>query len=649
MKTTRGKKMLNPLVILLLLGVLALILACPGQGSPGKVSDFGKYQGYTEKVYDGYKRLSDYMALSDGTQLAYDLILPTKNGLPADKPLPTLFHYTGYGRAWTVYDKNGNNSLAKLVSFSWDMKLALRVRSRLAPNGNVLDPLWRTKWLEPLVKSGYAVVVVERPGTGASFGRFDDRPEAWAREIDELLNWVAAQPWCDGNIGMYGDSWHAQVQFIAATTGNPHLKAILPATTWMDNYSVMFPGGVLNKAFAERYAGANEGFDAMATPVDRDKEGTLLAQVRAERGRAALTEGAESVTGAEFRDALTPGGENYWIDHMALYPFIERINRSGVPAYLINGWYDLYARDNFLIYANLTVPKRLLVRPTDHSNINAPAPDIDYAAEAQRWFDYWLKGIDNGIMREPPIHYYMQGVGKQVAWDSAEVWPPTKAEMKRYYFGAGQVGVQASINNGTLVPSSPTSSHAVDSFTVDYTTTTGNKSRWTALAEPHQYPNLRSNDARALTYTTLPLDAVVRVIGHPVVHVWLGTSAPDLDVFAYLEKVDRNGNSTYITEGNLRASRRSLNPAPFDNLGLPWHNYYESEVKLIPAGEPIELVFDLLPTAYEFSEGDRIRITITFADADNFDTPILNPVPDVQLFRNASYPSYVEIPIVQDP
>ena len=100
---------------------------------------------------------------------------------------------------------------------------------------------------------------------------------------------------------------------------------------------------------------------------------------------------------------------------------MDRINRSGVPVYLINGWYDIYARDNFLIYANLTVPKRLLVRPTDHAGIESPGPDIDYGAEAHRWFDYWLKGIDNGIMDEPPIHYYLQGADKAQAWQSTGV------------------------------------------------------------------------------------------------------------------------------------------------------------------------------------------------------------------------------------
>jgi putative CocE/NonD family hydrolase len=158
---------------------------------------------------------------------------------------------------------------------------------------------------------------------------------------------------------------------------------------------------------------------------------------------------------------------------------------------------------------------------------------------------------------------------------------------------------------------------------------------------------MRANDAKALTYTTPPLDAAVQVVGHPVAHVWLRSDAPDLDVFAYLEAVDRNGNSTYVTQGNLRASHRALSQAPFDNLGLPWHNHFQSELQPIAAGEPVELVFDLLPTAYQFAQGTQIRVTIAFADADNFATPILSPAPTLQLLRNSSQASYVDIPVVR--
>jgi uncharacterized protein len=645
MNKSFGMKVLIPLAAIFLLSTFAT--ACQGKAQQEKISEFGKYQGYSEETYDGSKKTSDYLTLSDGTRLAYDLFLPTKDNVPADKPLPVLFKYTPYDRAWTVIDENGNFNLA-VFNMPWYYEPMVRFRALVMPHGRgkIWDALFRTKWLGDMLKSGYVVIVVDRPGTGASFGKLNGDPVVVANEVDQILNWIAAQAWCDGNIGMFGDSIQAQIQFKAASTGNPYLKAILPATTWMDNYSaVMFPGGILDTAFAKFYGPANELFDKMATPVDQDKDGTLLAQARAEReNTSALSAGMALLEGIPFRDSLNSDGKEAWIDYETLYPLLEKINRSGTPVYLINGWYDIYARDNFLIYKNLTVPKRLLVRPTDHSEIEAPGSDVDYGAEAHRWFDYWLKGIDNGIMDEPPIHYYLQGMDK--TYQNTDVWPLSNQEISRYYFGVGESNNKISTNNGALVLSSPVDTNSFDQYIIDYTTTTGNMPLWSGLAVSHKYSNMRNNDAKALTYTTPSLESAITVVGHPIAHIWLIADVSDLDVFVYLEEVDANGNSTYITEGQLRASHRAVDLPPFENFGLPWRNHFETEIQPIPKGEPFELVFDLRPTAWQFSSGKQIRITVAFADAGNFDTPVLDPAPTLQVLRDDGHPSCVELPVV---
>jgi putative CocE/NonD family hydrolase len=646
-------KMLFLKVVFAILAIFVLVLVVVAikqrKANPRVVSEFGKYQGYSEAIYDGRQRLSDFLTLSDGTRLAYDLFLPMKKGVPASQPLPALFKYTPYGRAWTIFDKEGKPILCELYPVSY-CELMLRLRAWVMPHGSgrIKDAVSRTEWLGEMLKYGYAVIVVDRPGTGASFGKFNGDPEIVAGETDEILNWIADQPWSNGNIGMFGDSIQAQIQFRAASTGNPHLKAILPATTWMDNYSaVMFPGGILDQAMASFYAKANTVFDAMATPVDQDKEGALLVQARAERqNTSALAAGVQSFEGLPFRDMLMQDGQEMWLTQQTLYPLLDKINRSGVAVYLINGWYDIYARDNFLIYNNLTVPKRLLVRPTDHAGIESPGSDIDFAAEAHRWFDYWLKGIDNGIMDETPIHYYLQGVNKARAWQDSNVWPLSSQKLVRYYLEAGEGGTGNSVNDGGLSVSSPTDSQAFDAYTIDYTTTTGKNPLWTGLAVSHKYPNLRSNDAKALTYTTLPLEAAITIVGHPIVRVWLSTDAPDLDAFIYLEEVDLTGHSTYITEGELRASHRQLSQAPFDSFGLPWFNHFQSELAPISADEPFELVFDLRPTAWQFSQGKQICITMAFADSGNFDTPVLDPAPTLRLLRDVAHASYIDLPIL---
>ncbi len=611
------------------------------------ISEFGKYQGYSEPAYDGSKRTSDYLTLSDGTRLAYDLIIPTKKGIPADQPLPVLFKYTPYGRTWTIFDKNGKFLLGDFVDIP--SKVMARIRYWImGDQGRFMGPLWRDKWLKSVVKHGYIVVSVDRPGTGASFtSPTPGNMETAAKFENEIINWIAAQSWSDGNVAMYGDSQQAMVQFAAASTGNPHLKAILPAASDIEIYNaVEYPGGVFNRAFANLYSGAVPLLDNLATPVDSDPDGVLLAQALDERHHAiGLQNASEIASQCPFLDSTSTAGINPW-NAMNLYPFIDRINRSNTAVYMTVGWYDIFTADMFYWYNNLSVPKRLTVRPTDHSQVSTNGSDLDYGTEALRWLDYWLKGIDNGIMDEPPIHYYVQDGPKKDTWQTSDQWPLRTQKLTAYYFGLGKSGSIASVNDGSLMLVPPVAASASDNYKVDYTTTTGTKSRWGAVEEAHKYPDLRTHDASALTYTTPPLDADVQLTGHPVVHVWLTTAAPDLDVFVYLEEVDSSGKSTYLTEGDLRASHRKLGQVPFNNFGLPYQSHLQADQEPIPAGEPFELTFSLLPTSYQFHPGNRIRITVTFADAGNFDTPILDPAPTLQMLRDATHPSFVELPII---
>ena len=610
------------------------------------ISVFGKYQGYSNAIYDGSKRASDYLTLSDGTRLAYDLIIPTRKGVPADKPLPTLFKYTPYGRTWTIFDKNGKFQLGDFVDFPTQIMARIRLLI-MGDKGRIMDPLWRDKWLDPVVSTGYIVVSVDRPGTGASFASpTPGSMETAAQFENEIIDWIATQPWSDGGVAMYGDSQQAMVQFAAAATGNPHLKAILPSASDIEIYqAVEYPGGVFNKAFASAYA-VVPMLDKLATPVDSDPNRVLLAQARASRKNMVNIQNANDVTlQAPFLDSTTSDGLNPW-KTMDLYPFIDRINQSHTAIYMTVGWYDIFTADMFYWYNNLSVPKRLTVRPTDHSQISGNLADLNYSTEALRWLDYWLKGIDNGIKDEPPIHYYLQKGPKNGIWQTSNQWPLASQKSIAYYFGPGKSGSVASVNDGSLAPAAPTAASASDAYTVDYTTTTGTKPRWVAVDVTHLYPDLRTHDIKSLTYTTPTLGSDVEVSGHPVVHLWLTTASPDLDVFVYLEEVATNSKSTYLTEGDLRASHRKLSQAPFNNFGLPYQSHFQTDLEPIPAGEPFELVFSLLPTSYQFHAGSRIRITVAFADAGNFDTPVLDPAPTLQLLREIDHPSYVELPVI---
>jgi putative CocE/NonD family hydrolase len=641
-KTWCAENALLLAVVILLVGSLG---SREGHARGGKVSELGRYQGYSEAAYDGARRSSEYLTLSNGVRLAYDLILPARKGTPAAGPLPVLFKYTPYLRTFTVFDGGGRNIIADLVGLGLKERAMLRIRYWVSGQGRLMDPLFRTPWLRDMIKHGYAVIVVERPGTGASFGTWDASHEPGGREASEIIDWIASQPWCDGHIGMFGDSLQAMIQMAAAATGNPHLKAIFPASAPMEMYdAVMYPGGVYNKAFGEFFQWSTAFLQSDAiTPVDSDRDGAMLAQARRERSRT-LPETTRMALEAPFRDSPIRG-HRIWLENSALYPFIDRINRWGIPVCMTNGWYDLFTRDMFFWYANLTVPKRLIVRPVDHSEVEKDRSDLDYGAEARRWFDRWLKGIDNGIMTEPPIHYRVLGAPQKAAWRTCDAWPPKSTRPVRLHLvGAGKGGAGRG-GEGLLSTDPPPAPEAFDSRTVEYTATTGRRSRWSSVNWPHNYPDMHANDGKALAYTTPPLGNDVEVTGHPVARLWLATEAPDLDVFVYLEQVDGGGRSVYITEGVLRASHRNLSRAPFDNLGLPFHAHLEGDLEPIPSHKPVELTIALLPTSWRFPKGSRMRIAVAFSDADNFETPRMDPPPVVRLLGDRNHPSSVEIPV----
>jgi putative CocE/NonD family hydrolase len=646
-----GDNMKNIIPILSFVTIALGLTAACNRSPRKKVSQFGQYQGYSQALYDGYQRSSQYLMLGDGTRLAYDLYLPIKNGAPAVKPLPTLFKYTPYLRTFTIFDEDDNFLLDDLYELAWYKKAMLQLRYKFSEQGHRMDAVFNTEWLEQMLNHGYAIVVVERPGTGASFGIMDPSFEVGAEQADEILDWIAEQSWCDGNIGMYGNSWQAMIQFAAASTSNPYLKAIFPISSSLDSYSaVNYRGGVYNETFNTLFSWSTGALEHMATPVDGDENGALLAQARAERRGATVGEkSAEILRIYPFQDSTSPEGENVWQGDYALYPFIERINQAGVPIYMTNGWYDLFTGDMFLWYANLSVPRRLIVRPLDHSEVESNGKDLNMGAEVHRWFDFWLKGIENGIMDEPPIYYYTLGASAEEAWQSSDSWPVPDLDQTSFYFNGGKSGTTSASEEGILNLEAPTSPEPLDAYQVDYSTTSGEHTRWGAVLSASEYPNMRENDEKALIYTTAPLERRVEITGHPVAHLWLETDAPDLDVFVYLEEVDSKGNSTYITEGILRASHRAMSTAPYDNLDLPYHSHYESDLEPIPAGKPFEMVFDLMPTSYQFKQGSRIRITVAFADAGNFDTPVLDPPPVVRVLRNSNYATHIELPAMRNP
>jgi len=243
----------------------------------------------------------------------------------------------------------------------------------------------------------------------------------------------------------------------------------------------------------------------------------------------------------------------------------------------------------------------------------------------------------------------VMGAPLGAGWRSAYQWPLPSQELTSFYLRGGPTGSIASANDGLLALDKPQARTGQDDYVVDYSTTTGTRTRWTdGYGGGFGYPDMTTNDQKGLTYTTPPLTADTEVTGHPIVHLWVSSTSEDADFIVYLEEVDADGSSHYITEGVLRASYRALSTPPWKTMGLPYHSGFKADVAPLPAGEPVELVFDLLPTSNIFDAGHRIRITITGADAGTYATPRLDPPPTVSVYRNIEHSSYVVLPIIPE-
>lgn len=595
---------------------LLFVTSLPAPAQAGKkVSEFGKYSGYSEEVYDGYLRTSTYVQVRDSTNLAVDIFQPTLDGVVTDEPLPVVWAHERYQRA---YIKDG------------------KIHHKLA----------KEPWLETLVKHGYVVAVVDARGSGASFGtRHGPFGPIESQDAFDIMDWFTQQTWCNGRIGMFGSSYLGTSQYMAASAEHPNLFAIFPDVALTDLYQFAYAGGVYKENFMEAWGGLTEYLDLNGrpvAPVDEDEDGLLLAEALEQHQTNGWVQ--NFFNSIPYRDSWDAGSNGVLWHLNSPISYIKNIEKKKVAIYHWSGWFDAWPRDQLVMFLNLKNPQRITIGPWCHQE-GRQSPE--YLIEHLRWYDYWLKGIDNGIMDEDPIFYGTIGAPRKELWQSATKWPLKDARSVNFYFAAGPSGSVGSINDGRLTTEPCDLGN--DDYEVDYSTTSGTVTRWTNLCgSGFGYPDMSPNDEKGLTYTTDALPDALEVTGHPLVHMWIKSTEKDGDFFVYLEEVEPNGYSHYVTEGTLRASHRSLHQSDFEYIGLPYHRSYKKDISKLKKKEPVELVFDLHPTSNLFDKGNRIRVTVVCADADTYETPILDPAPVITLYRNEDMRSYIMLTIAGD-
>jgi hypothetical protein len=238
-------------------------------------------------------------------------------------------------------------------------------------------------------------------------------------------------------------------------------------------------------------------------------------------------------------------------------------------------------------------------------------------------------------MDEDAINYaIITGPDLKSEWRHTPSWPPADIGIASFHFTADNV-----------LGTTPAETEGFDSYQLDYTTTRGPESRFNNVIERVVYDDMAVNDARVLTYTTATLAVDVEVVGFPLITLYVSSTANDGDFHVFLEEVAPDGTSTYVTEGLLRASQRKLAEPPWEMYGLPYQSHTRADVETLDSNEIVELKFYLIPTATRFLKGNRIRIAIMGADADNVVNLWFDELPTVTIYRGGEHASMIELPI----
>jgi putative CocE/NonD family hydrolase len=572
---------------------------------------------------------SVYLTMRDGCRIAADIYLPGGKS-SEDARWPAILIQTPYYRRFAV-DPSG---------------------SGVEPSPNV------AKYRDTFVPRGYALVVIDVRGTGASFGTRDSfRSPRERDDAYEIADWIVAQPWSNGSLGATGISYLGAASDFLASTSHPAVKAIAPLfavwDTYLDNY---YPGGVLLTNLADVYDQLMLGLDhdhrdvlrkfsyysdpnlRGPHPVDDDVEGTDC--------KAAVAEHAGNFRMPEFMRQLSFRNEPLanGVSSNSISPSSYFAGtRADVAVYSVSGWMDGAGYANGAISRFLTLPSRhkyLLLGPWDHGGrINmsrwrtGETPEFDIFGEILRFFDEHLRGIDTGLRREKPVHYFTI---HDERWRAADTWPPFPS-CSRFF---------PSENAGLLESGGAAAS---DDYQVDFGTGTGKLTRYERIAaidSREYYPDWNGRDRLLLNYTSSALTQNAEMTGNCTASLWVSSSTTDFAIHVYLSEVFANGETHYVTEGLLRAlHRRESIPPDCYQTPCVFRSCTRADAESMPIGEPQLLRFSLLPISWTFMAGSKIRLSIAGADADHCEKIPADHPPRLQLWRGGTAASFLELPM----
>jgi uncharacterized protein len=512
------------------------------------------------------------------------------------------------------------------------------------------QPPWSALWsgaaeagdTEFLVARGYVHVIGTTRGSGKSEG--GGSPQ-W--DYFDLIEWLAVQPWCDGQVGMIGISAFGAAQLQAAAQQPPSLKAIFPYDPGpaYREFRDRNPGGLLHVFPLVIESGS-------VSHGSHDKPGTL-SPADESAWEAALANPDLVMYHAVFNILTMKGQKAKPFFNTLIHPYDseEAARRAEgtfanikIPAYLGTGWYAQTYKSHFLgaqnWFAGLNVPKKLLITGT--AQLNRPFRAFHH--EILRWYDHWLKKIDTGIMDEPPVKVFVMGANR---WRYADTWPLPQTQWTKYYLDSWErlrtQPFEAASRDGCREP---------DGFL--------------------QMPPTQTRTIQRLRYLTSPLAADTLVMGPIALYLHAAIDQPDTNWIVILKDVgpDESTQSARpgeraipeglpereVSRGWLKASHRAID-LKRSTPWKPWHLLTREAQQAIPPGEILEYAIEMMATANLFRRGHRICLEITSLDlptgiGGNTDVEYIpyhlcsSRTTVHKIYRDATHPSHLLLPIV---
>jgi predicted acyl esterase len=436
-------------------------------------------------------------------------------------------------------------------------------------NWETINPQW---W----VPQGYAAVRVDGRGSGKSPGQCEPWSLAEAVDFYDAIEWAAAQPWCNGNVGLLGISYYAINQWFVAQLKPPSLKAIIPWEGFADIYrDALYHGGIFN-LFMSNWFTAH-----------------LLHHTL---GRASQ----------QLPNAWAVNTLHYWLssnlDSGGLRGAQADWDKITVPFYSVGNWtgFGLHLRGNTEAFMrSKSRRKKLRIHTGSHVH---PFYTAEAREEQKRFFDYWLKDIQNGVMDEPAIKLAIRHGADKFEWRHEREWPLARTQWTKLYFD---------LEGGTLAQAKP-SEAASRSYAASSLGTMGSTS-----ASSSQVMGGGIKPGMGLSLETPPLDADLEVTGPVAASFWVSSESEDMDLFLTLRNIDADGNDVMetgqqgtpvpVAKGWLRVSHRELDP----DLSLPHRPYHRHTRRLfLKPGEIVKVDVEIWPTSMVFKQGHRIRLDI---------------------------------------